>query len=154
MRKSVLFVTVALGCSLFGSLLIAAEDMCVPMGNITLEPLAKVSKRSEVTFPHAVHFSYDCQSCHHNWSAKEPVVGCTTSGCHDLTAMPKTEDGKPTKDAELRIRYYKKAYHDMCIGCHKSIKQENKRMEAAKTALDQKLAPVGPTSCNACHPKE
>lgn len=154
MRKSVLFGTVALCCVAFGSQLIAAEEMCVPMGDITIEPLVEVSKRSEVTFPHTVHFSYACQRCHHKWSGEEPIVGCATSECHNLKAAPKDDDGKPVKDPALKILYYKQAYHDMCIGCHKTIKAENKKMEAIKTLMGQKLAPTGPTGCKECHPKE
>ena len=154
MRKSLLMVTLALCGVIFGSQWIVADDMCVPMGEIILEPLVEENKRSAVAFPHAVHFNYSCQSCHHTWTGNDPIVGCSTSGCHDLTATPKGEDGKPTKDAMLKIRYYKKAYHDMCIGCHREIKQQNKKIEAAKASLGQKLAPTGPTSCNECHPKE
>ena len=54
MRKSVLYGTVVLMSVFWGSLLIASE-MCVPMGEITLESLAKDAKRSEVSFPHAAH---------------------------------------------------------------------------------------------------
>lgn len=134
--------------------MLAANDMCVPMGDIDLKPLTEEAKREKVTFPHAVHFNYACQECHHKWNGEDAVTGCATSGCHDLTAAPKTEDGKPVKDPVLKSRYYKKAYHDMCIGCHKAIKIENKKMEAAKTALGEKLEPTGPTACNQCHPKE
>jgi hypothetical protein len=154
MRISVLFVTVALCCMVFGSQLAVADEMCVPMGSIDLNPLAQEAKRSAVSFPHAVHFSYACQRCHHKWTGEAPVVGCTTSGCHDLAEAPKTEKGKPAKDPLLMARYYKNAYHDMCIGCHKELKIENKKMEAAKASLGEKLAATGPTGCNQCHPKE
>lgn len=154
MRKSVLFLTVALCCFVFGSQMLAADEMCVPMGDIDLKPLTEEAKRAEVAFPHAVHFDYACQECHHKWNGKAPIVGCATSGCHDLTAAPKTKEGKPVKDPALKIRYYKKAYHDMCIGCHKAIKVKNKKMESAKASLGQKLAATGPTGCNQCHPKE
>ena len=154
MRKSVLLVTVVLMGGIWGSLLIADDEMCVPMGNITLAPLAGEGKRANVEFPHAVHFGYSCKECHHTWNGKEAVANCTTSGCHDFEKAPKTEDGKPVKDPALKIRYYKKAYHDMCIGCHKEIKNENKAVEASKTALGEKLAATGPTGCNQCHPKE
>ena len=154
MRKSVLLlVTVVLMSLIWGTLLVADEEMCVPLGEISIAPLVEDAKRSEVTFPHAVHFSYSCQSCHHKWDNKAPITGCTASGCHDLEQAPKTKDGKPVKDPALSARYFKKAYHDKCIGCHKEIKQKNKTMEASVTALGDKLKPTGPTGCNQCHPK-
>ena len=154
MRKSVVLVTIALLSLAWGSLLIADDDMVVPLGEITLEPLVDEGKRSDVVFPHGVHFGYSCQSCHHTWTGEAPVVGCTTSGCHDLTEAPKTEDGKLVKDPQIKIRYYKNAYHDMCIGCHKEIKKKNKELEASNAALGEELPATGPTSCNECHPKE
>jgi uncharacterized protein YlaI len=153
MRKSVLLVTVVLMSMIWGTLLVADEQMCVPM-EITIEPLIEDAKRSEVAFPHAVHFSYSCQECHHKWDTKSTIVNCTTSGCHDLDKAPKTDDGRPVKDPAVSIRYYKKAYHDMCIGCHKKIKKSNKEIEASKASLGEKLSPTGPTGCNQCHPKE
>ena len=154
MRKSVLFVTVVLMGVVCSSLLIADDEMCVPMGEITLASLAQEAKRSEVTFTHTTHFSYACQECHHKWTGKEAIQSCTTSGCHDLDKTPVDENGKPVKDKVLKARYFKNAFHDNCIGCHKKIKMKNKAMEASKAALGQKLPPTGPTGCVECHPKE
>ena len=154
MRKSVLLVTVLLMTMIWGTLLVADDEMCVPMGEITLEPLAEEAKRSAVDFPHAVHFNYSCAECHHQWDNTSAIQSCTTSGCHDLTEAPKMDDGKPVKDPDMKILYYKKAYHDLCIGCHKEIKKKNKAMEASKASLGEKLPPTGPTGCNQCHPKE
>ena len=39
MRKSVLLVTVVLMSLIWGTLLVADDEMCVPMGEITIEPL-------------------------------------------------------------------------------------------------------------------
>ena len=154
MRKSVLLVTIILASLIWGSLLIADDEMCVPMGEITLEPLTAEAKRSEVVFPHTAHFSYACQRCHHKWGGDAPIVGCTTSGCHDLENAPKTDDGKLVKDPVMKMRYFKNAYHDMCIGCHKQIKKQNMKMEASKAALGEELPATGPTGCSECHPKE
>jgi hypothetical protein len=154
MRKSVLFVTVVLMGVFWVSLLTANDEMCVPMGDITLQSLAKEAKRSEVAFPHAAHFSYSCRECHHKWTGKEAIQSCTTSGCHDLDKVPMDENGKPAKDEVLKARYYKNAFHDACIGCHKEIKAKNKAMESSAAALGEKLPPTGPTGCNQCHPKE
>jgi hypothetical protein len=154
MRKSVLFVTVVLMGLVWVSLLIADDEMCVPMGEITLSSLAKDAERSAVTFPHAVHFNYTCQECHHKWNGKEAIQSCTTSGCHDLDKAPVDEKGKPIEDKVIKARYYKNAFHDNCIGCHKQIKMKNKDMEASMASLGEKLPPTGPTGCIQCHPKE
>jgi nitrate/TMAO reductase-like tetraheme cytochrome c subunit len=154
MRKSVLFVTVVLMGLIWVSLLIADDEMCVPMGEITLSSLAKDAERSAVTFPHAVHFNYTCQECHHKWNGKEAIQSCTTSGCHDLDKAPVDEKGKPIEDKVIKARYYKNAFHDNCIGCHKQIKMKNKDMEASMASLGEKLPPTGPTGCIECHPKE
>jgi hypothetical protein len=145
MRKSVLFGTVVLISVFWGSLLVASE-MCVPMGEITLESLAENAKRSEVAFPHAAHFSYSCQQCHHKWNGREAIQNCTTSGCHDLDKVP--------EEKAQKVHYYKHAFHTACIGCHKEIKNKNKAMESTAAALGEKLPPTGPTGCNQCHPKE
>lgn len=152
MRQIVLIATIVF--LMLGSQLGAQEQMCVPMGEITIEPLVEEAKRSEVVFPHAVHFSYACQECHHKWDGQASVQTCSTSGCHDLEQAPKTEDGEPVKDKLMSVRYYKEAYHDMCIGCHKRIKAQNKELEAKMASLDEPLPATGPTGCNQCHPKE
>lgn len=152
MRKTMLLATVVF--LLMSSQVVAQEQMCVPMGNITLAPLTDDAKRTEVSFPHAVHFSNACQVCHHKWDGQSKIKSCNTSACHDLRKAPKTKDNKPVKDRLVSIRYYKNAYHDMCISCHKEIKIKNKAMEASKASLDEALPATGPTGCNRCHPKE
>jgi hypothetical protein len=157
MQKTVLAVvicTLVFSALIWGTPVTAEEEMCVPMEEITIASIATEAKRTEVTFPHAGHFSIACQRCHHTWSLTEPIVGCTTSGCHDLAELPTTEDGKPVKDKAQKARYYKNAYHTMCIGCHKEIKIKNKAMEASMTALGEALPSTGPTGCNECHPVE
>lgn len=129
-------------------------EMCVPMGNIILEPLTKEAKRASVTFPHAVHFSYSCNQCHHTWNYVEPIGSCSAAGCHDLAEAPVDEDGRPSADPVLQIRYFKNAYHNMCIGCHMDIKRENKALEASRRPGAVQLAPTGPTGCIQCHPTD
>jgi hypothetical protein len=131
----------------------AVEDMLVPMGVIVLEPDPSVEqKRSPVEFHHAKHFTYDCRTCHHKWEGNTKITNCTTSNCHDLLKAPK----KPTKYlayTEKGIKYYKYAYHQNCIGCHKEIKVKQKKAEMLYKASEKEPKKV-PTTCNECHPKE
>jgi len=131
----------------------AGDTMCLPMGTISLHPPESVeAKRSPVDFPHAQHFAYDCRECHHKWVGTEQIQNCTTSGCHDLTISPlKAED--PEVKALPQVRYYKKAYHQNCIVCHRDIKAENKKLEMAQANLDS-LKKTGPTGCKECHPTD
>lgn len=123
-----------------------SEVMCIPMGDIPLGPPAGVDRsRPVVNFPHALHFSDKCQSCHHTWDGSDAIQSCMTSGCHDLAESPlKSGEGDP-------IQYYKNAYHKMCIGCHKAIQVENKKLEASGKLLADQLPKYGPTSCKGCH---
>lgn len=130
----------------------AEDQMTVPMGTITLEPPETVeAKKAAVDFPHATHFVYDCKTCHHKWVPVEVIQGCQTSGCHDLDKAP--EKAELSSDPTLAQRYYKKAYHSLCITCHKDIKAKNKTLEGNLLA-QSKLQKSGPTGCVACHPKE
>ena len=157
MRKSKWQMAVAAFIMLVGFCGLAwAEEteMCVPMGEIVLKSLAGESQRAEVSFPHAAHFEYNCQQCHHKWDNEAPITGCSATGCHDLAEAPKDENGKPLKDALQQVRYFKNAYHTGCIGCHKEIKQQNSVLEKSLVQGGAKLAATGPTGCIQCHPKE
>jgi hypothetical protein len=137
----------------WGPVAAAKEDeMCLPMGNIILEPLTNQAKRASVTFPHAVHFSYSCNQCHHTWNYVEPIGSCSAAGCHDLAEAPMNEDGQPSTDPVLQTRYHKNAFHNMCIGCHLDIKRENQALEASRRPAAAPLMPTGPTGCIQCHP--
>ena len=130
-------------------------EMIVPMGTIEIGPPEEVEPaRSPVEFPHSRHFvSVDCKTCHHDWIGTEIVKSCATADCHDVTVAP-TKAGKNASNPVLAIRYYKTAYHKMCIGCHKEIKIQNKKLEMSFKELIGKLTIPGPTSCIGCHPKE
>ncbi|MBW1841730.1 MAG: cytochrome c3 family protein [Deltaproteobacteria bacterium] len=128
--------------------------MCVPMGDIELMPPASVeAKRSPVNFPHSRHFNNDCKSCHHKWEGNAKIQNCTTAGCHDQVAAPKTKE-KYLKYSDISIKYYKYAFHSQCVGCHKEIKQKRKAMEMSHTTLKDKLPATGPTGCKGCHPAQ
>ena len=161
LKKGIFLLFLMLLIVLGSSMLIAEEEtkgeMCVPMGIIELKPPESVeAKRSPVDFPHSEHFvHYDCKTCHHKWEGDSEIKSCTTSGCHDLDVSPKQSPGKKI-DVNYAVRYYKKAYHAQCIGCHKQIHINNQEMENSITAGLMKKPEIvipGPTSCIKCHPK-
>jgi hypothetical protein len=129
-------------------------EMIVPMGIIEIGPPPEVEPtRSPVDFPHSQHFaSVNCKTCHHSWKGTEIIQSCTTAECHDATVSP-TKSGEKVSNPDLAIRYYKSAYHQLCIGCHKEIKVQNKKLEMSLKELKEKLTVPGPTSCIECHPK-
>lgn len=146
--------------SVFGAVTIVGgqetdAEMIVPMGTIEIGPPEEVeASRSPVEFPHSRHFvSVDCKTCHHDWRGTEIIKGCTTADCHDVALSP-LKSGENNPDPVQEIRYYKTAYHKMCIGCHKEIKIQNKKLEMSFKELKEKLTVPGPTSCIECHPKD
>jgi Class III cytochrome C family len=159
MQKVVILGVCFLIAIIFGSVLVVSgeedvEDMLVPMGTIELgAPDGVEQKRASVEFPHPRHFGFQCQRCHHEWEGTTQIQGCATSDCHDVqVAVTKSKLGSPSRAEE--IRYYKKAYHELCIGCHKSMKLENKKIEMSEEKLEDPLPSTGPTGCIQCHPKE
>ncbi|MCB2144886.1 MAG: cytochrome c3 family protein [Deltaproteobacteria bacterium] len=143
-----------IACASLGIAIAGDEEMCVPMGIITLEPPDSVeAKRSAVEFQHSRHFVKACNACHHTWEFTEPITGCMTAGCHDLDTLPRKEDSKAI-DKDQAFRFYKNAYHGKCIGCHKTMKQEIQQMATTLAGIDGKLPTTGPTGCIECHPKE
>jgi hypothetical protein len=122
-------------------------SLCIPVGVLTLEaPEGVEARRSPVEFPHDLHFTYRCQECHHTWEGEAELYGCME--CHDQTEPPEKAD---SPDA---IYYYKEAYHQGCISCHKSIAEENEKRAASGQVLKDQLPPSGPTGCSGCHPRE
>ena len=149
----VLLIGIVAGVSL-GVAVAGDEEMCVPMGIITLEPPDSVeAKRAVVDFQHGRHFVLACNTCHHTWEGAAPITGCMTAGCHDLDTLPRKEDSKAI-DRDQASRYYKNAYHGQCIGCHKTMKQEILQMANTLAAIDGHLPTTGPTGCIECHPKD
>ena len=122
-------------------------DLCVPLGVLTLRPPEDAdAQRSNVDFPHGLHFNYSCQECHHQWEGGKEGLNCMTSGCHDLVEAPRD-------NPEQSILYFKNAYHEMCITCHKQIKAKNRELELSGRVLKEKLPNSGPTGCTECHPE-
>ncbi len=144
---------------IFGNAMIVSgesegETMSVPLGIISLEPPESVeAKKPPVEFPHATHFDFKCQTCHHTWEKHSPIESCSASECHDVAAAPKKSEN--VQDYEnLAARYYKTAYHKLCIGCHKEMKLKNRKLEMSGRVLKENLPNVGPTSCKECHVEE
>jgi len=87
-------------------------------------------KELSIPFPHSVHIGqYDCAVCHHT---TDVTAGCMDAGCHDLFVPASPEERRD-------IRFFEKAYHDLCIGCHRDLRKAQ--------------APAGPVACVGCHPK-
>ena len=130
------------------------DKMCIPMGTIVLEPMEGVeAKRTPVDFNHPIHFGFKCQRCHHKWENDEPIVGCQTNDCHDVAEAPqKSKSGVIDKD--LAARYFKTAYHGLCIGCHKEMQIQNNALEISGRIIKENLPNTGPTGCIQCHVKE
>lgn len=125
-------------------------DLCIPLGIFEIAaPDGVEAKRSPVEFPHGQHFDINCKTCHHQWDGTDEYLNCTTSGCHELTEAPQP----PSSDES--ILYFKKAYHQQCIGCHKAIKAENLKIEQQVRFNDAEteLKNTGPTGCVECHPE-
>ena len=151
-RKSIgliCFLTLFVLVGILGAGQATSEEVCIDTGTISLKAPADVEpQRSEVNFPHGVHFDYNCKACHHTWNGKTAISGCTASGCHDSsTSLLKT-------DKAQNYRYFKNAFHDKCIACHKEITVANKAIEESQKNLDNPLPKTGPIGCVGCHPKE
>ena len=128
-------------------------EICIPMGSFTIGPPEEVTPlRSVVDFPHSKHFSYSCTTCHHKWDGSSKVQNCTTSGCHDQTAVPEKplKNGVYTAEA---IKYYKYAYHNQCRDCHKKLKEQKEQFTHSTSTTDKVFPEIIPTGCVECHPK-
>ncbi len=122
-----------------------SDTLCIPLDVISLSaPEGVEAKKSPVNFPHAAHFNYNCMECHHEWKGDTENLNCTTSGCHDSIESVKDQPW----------RYYKTAYHNQCIVCHKDINETNRKLEMSKKEIQGVLPKTVPTGCIECHPKE
>ena len=125
------------------------DAIFVPVGTLTLAaPRGMVPRRAPVAFPHSIHFGDTCNTCHHTWDGKSPVSNCTASGCHDRTA--------PVKEAKSDIepiRFFKEAYHQNCLGCHRRLLQKRQGLVTSGAVMTQPLPKTGPTGCVQCHPR-
>lgn len=128
--------------------------LSVPIGTIVLEPpQGAEATKNPVEFPHGTHFIYNCKECHHAWELDAQLKTCTTAECHDLLKVPKKDGSAP---AVAGIRFFKRAFHQRCIGCHREIKKQNTLKEKSLRLSDKNLVlqKTGPTGCVDCHPKD
>jgi hypothetical protein len=133
---------------------VTMDAIFVPVGRLVIAPPVGVTpKRSAVAFPHSQHFGYTCKTCHHKWDGHTPVQGCTASKCHDLTSFS-VKSSKAMVDRPEAIRYYKYAYHQQCIGCHREIQTRNEKLARSLKRIDTPMQSTGPTGCSDCHPGE
>jgi hypothetical protein len=129
------------------------DEMCVPMGVITIKAPPEVTpQKSPVDFPHARHFATDCKTCHHTWKGEEKIQSCQASGCHDQASAPDTAEAYLSY-SDVAIKYYKYAYHQACISCHKEIRAKNLQAAKSYQVLGEPLPATGPSGCIECHPK-
>jgi hypothetical protein len=133
---------------------VTMDAIFVPVGRLALAPPVGVTpKRSAVAFPHSLHFGYTCKTCHHKWDGNSQVQSCTVSKCHDQLSMPMKF--KKNMDYRLEaIRYYKYAFHQQCIRCHREIQTRNVKLERSRKKIKEPLQWPGPTGCVGCHPRE
>ena len=82
----------------------------------------------------------------------DTITGNTTGTTGKITTISVTfSDNVEVTGA---ILYYKTAFHQMCIGCHKEMRIINTELEMSYRRLDRELPRTGPTGCIQCHPKE
>lgn len=106
---------------------VPGDDYIIP------KPEGIEAKQKSQPFKHSVHGTYECVECHHTSEGANVTEGCTDAGCHDLLVPASPEERRD-------IRYFEKAFHDQCLGCHRDLRKEEK--------------PTGPVACTGCHPKE
>ncbi len=133
---------------------VTMDAIYVPVGRLALAPPVGVTpKRSAVAFPHSQHFDYNCKTCHHKWDGNSRVQSCTASKCHDQLSST-VKDKKALDYGPVAIRYYKFAFHQQCIRCHREIKMHNEKLERSRRKLEESLQRPGPTGCVGCHPRD
>ena len=133
---------------------VTMDAIFVPVGRLALAPPVGVTpKRSAVAFPHSRHFGYTCKTCHHKWDGNSQVQSCTASKCHDQLSLAVKYKKAMDNRAEA-IRYYKYAFHQQCISCHREIKIHNEKLERSRRKLKEPLQWPGPTGCVGCHPRQ
>jgi len=86
---------------------------------------------------HVTEYNVQCKDCHHVyedgknvWEPGQPVQKCIE--CHNVLKLGK--ELREASDEEKKLSMHK-AYHDNCVGCHRTEKK-------------------GPVKCLECHAKK
>jgi predicted CXXCH cytochrome family protein len=92
---------------------------------VTIDDKYPNQMKGPVTFNHKVHSSATaCTKCHHTWKQEASKTPPKCADCH--------------KAADTSDKGLKKAYHKLCIDCHKDMEKQGKK--------------AGPTTkCSDCH---
>jgi hypothetical protein len=93
-------------------------------------------------FQNAAQASAACAGCHHTRSDKGIPQLWKCASCHKGEGNNEREiAGERLVNRDGDEVHAERAYHDMCIGCHKANYQA-------------KLPKPGPTTCGGCHKRE
>ena len=92
---------------------------------VTIDDKYPNKMKGSVTFNHKVHSSsIACTKCHHTWKKEASKTPQQCADCH--------------KAADTTDKGLKKAFHKLCIDCHKDLEKQGKK--------------AGPTTkCSDCH---
>jgi hypothetical protein len=128
MRRCLLFVIMAMliAAGVYGLAVAGDEE-----GTVLIQNEYSKRLKNPVTLSHKKHievYKIECTECHHAWKKEERDEPQKCAECH-------TEEGEGKKLGT------KRAYHKLCMDCHKGLKKESK--------------PCGPTTkCSGCHPSK
>lgn len=136
MKKSLMIslMVAALVCAFALPSVIAGNTPAPEM--VLKAPAGAKMTKTPVAFPHKKHedAGLDCLTCHHKAASKDAIVGCAVEGCHTNT------DKKAKKDPKgFYAAFHSKKSDASCLGCHKKLKKEGKKV---------------PVACKDCHPKK
>lgn len=101
-------------------------------------------------FAHQAVKGAECIGCHHR---RSEVTGVPTlwrcDSCHRVEGNLKPADPlKPNpKNIELDEMWNERAYHALCVGCHKASNEEAEKQSPAERAGKHKA----PVACSECH---
>jgi predicted CXXCH cytochrome family protein len=92
---------------------------------VTIDDQFPNKMKGSVTFNHKVHAAaIECTKCHHTWKKEASKTPPKCTDCH--------------KASDTSEKGLKRAYHKLCMDCHKDLKKQGKK--------------TGPTTkCSECH---
>lgn len=128
------------------ALWLAADN---PADSIALD---RDGRRGLVAFDHALHVKVGrdprsahpvsatatCPACHHTRDAKGVIQLSKCEACHGPEG-----DSRNPKSAAFNEENRKRAYHELCIGCHADVAKASGESNA--------VVRTGPVACVDCH---